>query len=273
MNGNAGNNKSRQGNGSTVGLLLIGLGALLLLSNLGIIGGFGNLVGLGILAAMGGFLLHQHYTGRGQVWLLITGFMLLGSAAATVTGEYGGAWFLGLAGLGFLQVWREKAKDWWALVPAGTLFTLAAVVVAETGRGLLGLTGGTVFFAGLAATFLVIYMLPRYGQSWAVIPAVGSAGLALLIWGSSGSWLLPLILIGVGLYLFSGSGSIPRSFNYDGRSTGGNGGGNSKPAEPAAEDEPRSVAQLPEDIGSTGPEIPERWTEPGAGSGEPPRNG
>ena len=264
------NGSGGSGNGSRLGLILIGFGALLLLSNLGIIGGFGNIIGLGILGAMGGFLLHQHYTGRGQAWLLIAGFVLLGCAAATVTGDYAGAWFLGISGLGFLQIWRENEKDWWALLPAGTAFTLAAVVASEVGRGLLGLNGGTVLFAGLAVTFLAIYMLPRYAQSWAIIPAVGSAGLALLIWGSSGSWLLPFILIAVGLYLVSGNKGIPRGFNYGGQSST-----HPRPGKPQAEPEPgagvKEVAQLPEEIHSTGPEIPERWTEPD--SGDAPRNG
>ncbi len=276
MNGNGKKQCGKvAGNGSSTGLLLIGLGALLLLSNLGIIGGFGNIVGLGILGAMGGFLLHQHYTGRGQMWLLIVGFILLGCAAATVTGQYAGAWFLGIAGLGFLQVWREDERQWWAILPAGTFFTLAAVVVAETSARWPN--GGTVFFAGLAVTFLAIYMLPRHAQSWAIIPAVASGGLALLIWGSSGSWLLPLILIGAGLYLVNGSNrTIPRGFNFggqNGRQPNAPGGPDgSGPDAASAEGEPREVAQLPEEIRSTGPEIPERWTEPG-NSGDAPRNG
>ena len=278
MNGTGKKHGSRTaGNGSSLGLVLIGLGALLLLSNLGIIGGFGNIVGLAILGAMGGFLLHQHYTGRGQMWLLIGGFILLGCAAATVTGNLAGAWFLGIAGLGFLQVWREDERQWWALLPGGTFFTLAAVVVADNSARWLN--GGTVFFAGLALTFLALYMLPRHAQSWAIIPATASAGLALLIWGSTGSWLLPLILIVVGMYLVGGtSRRIPRGFNYGGSSgrrpnpEAGPDGSQTDAGSTAAER--REVAQLPEDINSTGPEIPERWTEPGNGtSGEAPRNG
>lgn len=277
MNGTGNRNGGRTaGNGSSLGLILIGLGALLLLSNLGIIGGFGNIVGLAILGAMGGFLLHQHYTGRGQMWLLIVGFILLGCAAATVTGQLAGAWFLGIAGLGFLQVWREDDRQWWALLPGGTFFTLAAVVVAENSTRWLN--GGTVFFAGLALTFLALYMLPRYAQSWAIIPAVASAGLALLIWGSTGSWLLPLILIGAGLYIVGGNNRrMPRGFNFggsNGRRPGPEAGRAGQQADAGPQPERREVAQLPEEIQSTGPEIPERWTEPDSGTpGDAPRNG
>src|SRR5690554_2457365 len=182
-------NSGRPGTGSSLGVVLIAVGGLLALSNMGIIGGFGGIVGLLVLGGLGAWLLSQYYGGRRQLWLLIAGFVLLGCGAATVTGDHGGAWFLGITGLGFLTVYREDARRWWAVIPAGTFLTLAAVVMAE--MSWRWVNAGTVFFLGMAATFLSLYVLPRHAQSWAIIPAVASAGLALLIWGASGTWVLP----------------------------------------------------------------------------------
>lgn len=234
-------------NASGLGALLIGIGGLLLLANMGIIRSFGGVIGLLIVGGLGAWLLNIHYTEKRQAWLLFTGWTLLGCAAATVTGSHAGVWFLALSGIGFLQAWREDDRMWWSLMPAGTLFTLAAVTLAEQSVGWL--SGGTVFFAGLAATFLAIYMLPRHAQQWALIPAVGSAVMALIVWGSTGSWILPLVLIGTGLWLLGNRG-VPVSSARSHRRRSGR---------PEADD--AVTAQLPEEISSTGPDIPERWTE------------
>src|SRR5690625_3779158 len=255
-----------KGSGSTFGLILIGLGALLLLSNLGIIGGMGGVIGLLILGGIGAWLLNQYYTSRQRhQWLLFSGFTILGAAAATVTGDYAGIWFLALTGFGFLTAWRENDSYWWALIPAGTMFTLAGVVFAEQSIGWLD--GGVVFFLGMALTYLVIYSLPRHAQSWALFPAAASAALALVVWGASGSWRLPLLLIGAGLYLMRGtdsftgctggtptdpqpgSGAAGQARDDDAAEPG-------RQAAPGAETAPR---QLPDRLSGAGPDLPDNW--------------
>ena len=257
MNQETGNRGGRS-NESTLGVVLIGVGGLLALSNMGVIGGMGGIVGLLVLGGLGAWLLSQYYGGRRQLWLLFAGFTLLGCGAATITGEYGGAWFLGITGLGFLTAWRENADRWWAVLPAGTLLTLAAVVVADASTRWI--SGGAVFFIGMAATFLALYALPRHPQSWAMFPAVASAALALIVWGASGTWTLPVLLIIAGLYMLRNGvpGSRPLS------SPGGSAPAG-KAETPAADgDKPVSHAQLPESIESTGPEIGEDWPAPKA---------
>lgn len=264
------------GSSSTFGLILIGLGGMLLLSNLGIIDGFGGIVGLIILGGLGAWLLNQYYSGRRQLWLLIAGFTMLGAAAATVTGAYAGAWFLGVTGFGFLTAWRENDQRWWALVPGGVLLTLAGVVIAD--QSMRWLDGGIVFFVGLAATFLTLYALPRNAQSWAIFPAAASAGIALLIWGSSGSWLLPLLLIGIGLYMLRGNGNGSGSrFGYGGHGHRQAGSARPRPQTPGQEpaeqagvdamEEEQEIKQLPDRLSGAGPDIPEGWAgEPREGN-------
>lgn len=260
---NNGQTTRNSGSGSTFGLLLIGLGGLLLLSNMGIIAGTGGIIGLVVLGGLGVWLLNQYYTGRRQLWLLIGGFAMLGAAAATVTGQYAGAWFLGITGFGFLTVWRESARRWWAVIPAGTMLTLAAVVTAE--HNTRWFDSNIVFFTGMALTFLWLYVLPRHAQSWALFPAAASAAVALLVWGSSGSWLLPLLLIGAGLYMVRGNGSFINIGNSNGY-----GSTYRKPqqpprdpaGQPAEEDETvREVPRIPDQLTGAGPDIPEGWAD------------
>jgi|GEM_PF-677923 len=271
-----------KGSGSTFGLILIGLGALLLLSNLGIIGGMGGVIGLLILGGIGAWLLNQYYTSRQRhQWLLFSGFTILGAAAATVTGDYAGIWFLALTGFGFLTAWRENDSYWWALIPAGTMFTLAGVVFAEQSIGWLD--GGVVFFLGMALTFLVIYSLPRHAQSWALFPAAASAALALVVWGASGSWLLPLLLIGAGLYLMRGNDSFT-GFTGGHRSSGprtsgtptdpqpGSGAAGqprdddaAEPGRQAAPEAETAPRQLPDRLSGAGPDLPDNWPGQQAG--------
>jgi len=188
---------------TNLGLVLIAVGGLLLLSNLGIIGSIGGITGLLMFGGLGAWLLAGYYSGRRRnSGTLIAGFILLGIAAATVTGSLGGAWFLALSGFGFLSVWRENAKQWWAVIPGGVLLTLAGTVLTEL--SVSWLAPEIVFFAGLALTFLALSALPRNAQQWALIPAAISAGIARLLWGASGAWLFPVLLIGTGLYLMRG---------------------------------------------------------------------
>jgi len=262
MNGNRNTRPQPKGSAeASLGLVLLGIGTLLLLSNLGIIASIGGVTGLIVFGGLGFWLLSRHYAGerRRHSGLLIAGFVLLGIAAATVGGRFAGAWFLGLSGFGFLAVWRDDARQWWAVIPGGTLLTLAATVLTEL--SVRWLAPEVVFFTGVALTFLALTALPRHRQSWALIPAAVCGGIALLLWGASGSWLLPVLLIGGGLYLL--------------RTNGRSGNGNWRPARPEAgpgsaaagpeDDAPARPHVLPESDVSTGPEIPDDWAGDSSG--------
>jgi hypothetical protein len=93
-----------------------------------------------------------------------------------------GAVILGGIALSFLLVYLAERGNWWAIIPAGIMITLAIVsVVADNTTGIE--TGG-VFFLGLGFTFLLVAVLPTpYGQMrWAWIPAgiLGLFGIVLL---------------------------------------------------------------------------------------------
>ena len=66
----------------------------------------------------------------------------------------------------FLLIFLVNLKNWWALIPAGVLFSLAAMFV-------LGFQSGGVFLIGLGLTFGILGFVPtEHGRMrWAFIPA------------------------------------------------------------------------------------------------------
>ena len=123
---------------------------------------------------------------------------------------------LARSGLSFLLVYLQKREFWWAVIPSGTLFTLALVAaLAEIGIVPGEITGG-VFFLGLAATFGLVYMLPtpEGRMRWALIPAGILAAMGLLVvfaFSHMAQYFWPAALIVTGLYLVYRNLAIRRS--------------------------------------------------------------
>ena len=115
----------------------------------------------------------------------------------------GATFFLGGIGLGFLLITLNNREFWWAIIPAGTLFTVA--LVAGLASVLEGVGAGAVLFLGLALTFGALYLVrtPQGRMKWALIPAgvLLVIGLGMMAFSESVlQYLWPLALIGVGLY-------------------------------------------------------------------------
>ncbi len=160
------------------GLFLIGFGALLVLVNLGAFRLLATPLGAILFFAGGVAFLAVFYLNRQQWWALIPGFALLGLGMATLGGGEAGSWFLGLLGAGFAAIYLSDSRHWWAIIPAGALVTLA--LTAWAGPGWLD---GPLLFAGLAATFLLLHLLPegQGKQPWALYPALGLGAFAILV--------------------------------------------------------------------------------------------
>lgn len=123
----------------------------------------------------------------GAWWALLPGFGLLALGAATLSsGAASAPLFLGFLGAGFAAAYRAERRRWWAILPAGVLWTLA--LVAWLGETRPGSQVGWVFFLGLAATFGALFSLPgAQRQRWALYPALGTLALALLVFVVSGA--------------------------------------------------------------------------------------
>ncbi len=185
-----------------IGLILIVLGGLALVANLGIFGGFDNLFGVALFGAAGAIFLRVYAGRSNRLWALPIGFTLFGLAAAVLAdGALSGSYFLGLMGIGFGLVYYRHRRNWWALIPGGVLLTLA--VVAGIDSVAPRLDAGPVLFLGLAATFGALYMLPEGSKRWAIYPALATVVVAIMAFSFGGGWLLPVVLIGVGALLLS----------------------------------------------------------------------
>ena len=182
------------------GLVLIAIGVLGLLSTLGWLGGLGGLPGAVLFGAAAYVAYLQANRTGSRRWRLAV-YPLAGLAIAAIApGSLGGFAFLGSIGLVFALVYREDPNQWWAVIPAGALFSLAATALVD-GMGRAAGGGGPVFLLGLAATFFVLTRLPRHAQPWAVYPAAVLAVLAVVGPLTGGSWAVPVLLIAIGAWM------------------------------------------------------------------------
>lgn len=195
-------------------VLLIVVGVLSLLQNLGIFEGGLALLWALLLAAGGVLFLYAFLADRNQWWFIIPGFVLLSVAALigleqfvpAFDGDWGGALVTGGIGLAFWAVYFVKREHWWAIIPGGVMLTIAAVIGLSSGLERIGLEVGGVFFLGLGLTFGLLSLLPSpEGRiTWALIPAAVFLVMGALITAAAADLLLylwPAALILGGLYL------------------------------------------------------------------------
>jgi hypothetical protein len=195
------------------GILLIIVGILLLLQNLGVFEVIVALVWSLLFAAGGLIFLYMFLTERTRNWwAVIPGFALVGLAALILLDELfprvgealGGAIFLGGIGLAFWVIYFIKREHWWAVIPGGVMFTLALVTIVSYVLG--GGWAGGAFFVGLGLTFGLLYFLPtpQGRMKWALILAAVLVVMGVLVTAATIGSLACLggaVLILVGLYL------------------------------------------------------------------------
>jgi hypothetical protein len=194
------------------GVLLVLVGALFLLQQIFSIP-FGGLF-IGLLFALGGAVfLYFLVKDRNKWWAAIPGFVLLGLGALITSSSvfpefgnrFGGSLFLAFIGLGFLVVYLLRTEQWWPIIPAGVLFTLAVVAGIRGGGDL----AGAIFFLGVGATFVALGIHPiGKKEKWPWIPAGICFALGVLILALSGAlvgtfagWVWALLLILAGGFL------------------------------------------------------------------------
>ena len=192
------------------GALLILAGVVFLLQNLFNFE-LGGLFWAALVGLAGLLFLTVYLNNRTNWWGLIPGFTLLGVAATILTSSYlprvgdilGGVFVLGGIGVAFLAVYLAERKFWWALIPAGVMFTLCLVVL---GDNLLKGFGGGILFFGMGLTFLVIALLPTSDgrMRWAWYPAIALMVMGVIISAAAEDlfgyiWPAALIIGGIAL--------------------------------------------------------------------------
>jgi hypothetical protein len=194
------------------GGLLVALGLVLLVENLGWLGDWNAPVWSLILGAIGLIFMATFVSDRRQWWALIPGLVILGIALAVflaeqdlIAGYVVATIILAGVGLPFLLIFIMDRQQWWALIPGMTMSGIAVAVFME-GIGLIeGEAVGGIVVGGISLGFLSIYMIDRR-QWWALIPGgvMGTVAFFLLL-ASLGQFVWPVLLILLGLLMLRGS--------------------------------------------------------------------
>lgn len=202
---------SEQSKRILLGVLLVVAGGVFLLQQLLDIPVGGLFIALLFIVA-GCVFLYFLLKDREKWWLVIPGFTLIGIGAIIamdklfpqLAGRFGGSVFLAAVALSFLAVYILKPTQWWPIIPAGILITLALVA----GLQINGMASGGLLFLGIGTTFAVLGLMPvGKTEKWPWIPAGICLLLGLVLFASSGvlmesavGWVLALGLIAAGAY-------------------------------------------------------------------------
>jgi hypothetical protein len=193
------------------GVVLVTAGVVFLLDNLNIVN-ISSLVFAFLFAILGAAFTLEFVTNRDHWWAIIPGLTLLSLSAIIAVNqvfpaasEISGALILGGIGLAFLLIFLVRPAFWWAVIPAGVMLTLTAIVILSQfiqGEGI-----GGIFFLGLAFTFGLLSLVPtpQGRMRWPLIPAGILLIIGIFIVTVSTDlfkYVWPVILILAGLYLF-----------------------------------------------------------------------
>lgn len=146
-------------------------------------------------------------------WAAIPGSAFLGVASAIFVDAVAPAWLSWLAapsllafmGTGFAAVYLSDRHRWWAIIPAGVLYSVALTVAASESGGASSVPGG-VMVMGLGATFALVALSGRVesARRWAWIPAaiLGTIGVFIYVAAAGGAstflsvWPAALVVVG-----------------------------------------------------------------------------
>lgn len=184
------------------GVVLVAVGLLFLGLSLGVVPK-PSAAAVGAALAVAGFALVVSYPAlHAHWWTLIVGPPVLALGAIILLPTGGDGWlFLAGIGAGFALVALTSAERWWAVIPAGTLLTLA--LVSFVAPSLDGLLAGALLFFGLAVTFGVLPLIKVRGRNmrWPLFPAFGCLvfGALLATSGTASDVIWPLVLVAAGI--------------------------------------------------------------------------
>ncbi|NLF51546.1 MAG: hypothetical protein GX577_10455 [Leptolinea sp.] len=160
-----------------VGLFFILLGVGTLFSNLGYFS-LNHIIWPAFFAAGGLIFMYFFAVSRSNWWAAIPGCVLLSIGAiialpyvaANLEDVLAGPIVLAGISLGFWLVYLRVPSNWWAIIPAGVMLTVASITLIRSDNGLA--TAG-VFFIGLGLTFALVALLPGAAlrMAWPWIPA------------------------------------------------------------------------------------------------------
>jgi hypothetical protein len=149
---------------------------------------------------------------RTRQWALLVAYIMFVLSPAPIMSSFGGnvdeyfgSLFLFAVGFPFFVVYFRSKKNWWAIIPAGVMTTLAVIAGAAIAGWIQdGNDGGfanSFLMGGLAATFAVVWL--RHAKNWAKVVTFVLAALAVasVFFASFTDIFWPVALILVGAYM------------------------------------------------------------------------
>lgn len=195
------------------GIFLILLGVLFLLRTMGYVWLDEEYTVSAVFFSAGVVLLLAYFVFQKKIWTLILGGLgvFIGAAitideSRVLPDESIGAIFFLITGLIFLDALRKSKRNWWALIPGGFCFIIAAHILLDMNWWLPDEYHGVIFFGGMGLIFGIIYLLKdaTLNLDWAKYPSIVSfvfAGLVMFTVDFRdvfSRFIFPLILILVG---------------------------------------------------------------------------
>ena len=150
---------------------------------------------------------------RTHQWALLVAYILfvlsLAPAMASFRGDvpayYGSVFLLAVALPFFFVYFQYDEKNWWAIIPAGVMTTLAVIATLGIAGWINDAQSGgfsnAILMGGLAATFAVVWL--RNAKPWAKVVTIVLAALAVgsVFFASYTEVFWPVAIILAGAYL------------------------------------------------------------------------
>jgi hypothetical protein len=149
---------------------------------------------------------------RTRNWALLVAYILfvlsIAPAMASFSGDtaaYFGVVFLFAVGLPFFVLYFREEKNWWAIIPAGVMTTLAVITALAISGWITDANQGgfanAILMGGLAVTFAVVWL--RHAKLWARVVTIILAlvAVASLFFASATEIFWPVAIILGGAYL------------------------------------------------------------------------
>lgn len=166
------------------------------------------------LIAVGAPFLVTYLTNTRRWWALIPAYIMFTSAAFVLFeplmwGDLDAAYWLFATAAPFLVVFAgDVTKRWWALIPAYIFAVPGVFVLLEP--LMWGDLDAAYWLFATAVPFVVVFLTDTQRRWWALIPAGVLVSITLAVFMAELQVLIPVVLIGGGLYLLVRRGSARR---------------------------------------------------------------